>query len=71
MEVNDLRFDIREWNEWIKVRFKNKDFITLEEFLNDYENLIFEVEHLEEKIQDLEQDVEDNYRRIPISEQVF
>ena len=59
MELKDLKFDIREWNEWIKVRFQNKDFISVDELLNDYENLIFEIEHLEEKIQDLEQDTDE------------
>lgn len=29
-----------------------------------------EVNHLEEKIEDIEQDIQDNYRPIPVAEQV-
>lgn len=34
------------------------------------EDLICEVNHLEEKIEDIEQDMRDNYRPIPVAEQV-
>lgn len=35
-----------------------------------FEDLISEIDRLEEKYSDLEQDLEDNYRPIPVSEQV-
>lgn len=44
--------------------------------LNDYtidsmlEELLMEIDRIEEEYEDFKQNVEDNYRRIPISEQV-
>lgn len=65
----DLLFDLRKQNDWIKERFTNKDLITLEDLLADYEELIFENEELNNQIKDLEQDIQDNYKPISKSEQ--
>lgn len=56
--IADIKFDIREWNEWIKRRYPNKDMISLSDLLNDYEDAILEIEELEDKIKSLEQDEE-------------
>lgn len=42
----------------------NKDIISVEELLGVIEDLYFEKEHLEEELQDLKQDIEDNYKPI-------
>lgn len=68
--MEEIYLNIKNWNSWLKKRFPNKDFISLEELLGDYEELMFEVEQLEEKIEDMVQDIQDNYRRIPTAEQV-
>lgn len=68
--MSEIYLDIREWNKWFKDRFPNKDFISLEELLNDYEELIFDKEHLEEELSDLQNDLESNYKPISVSEQV-
>lgn len=34
------------------------------------EDLITEIDRLEEKIEDMEQDIQDNYKRVPVAEQV-
>lgn len=65
MDIKDLKFDIRDWNSWIKNRHTNKDLITIKELLDDYENLIMENEELEDKIKELEKDIEDNYKPLP------
>ena len=67
--MNELYIDIREWNRWFKDRFPNKDFVSLEDILGDYENCIFEIEHLEEEIKDIRQDIEDNYKPIEYKDQ--
>lgn len=54
MEFKDILLDIREWNKWMKERFLNKDFITLEQLLGDYEDLIDKVEDLKDQIDRLE-----------------
>lgn len=65
MDTKDLRIDIRECDKWIKDRFKNKDIITLDDLFGDYQDLIDEVDHLEEQVRDLENDIENNYKPLP------
>lgn len=55
-----------EWEQG-EVKELLKYIDTLE---NKVENLTADKEHLEEELKDLKQDLEDNYRPIPISEQV-
>ena len=64
MNFEDIKIDLRFCNRWIKKRFPNKDVITLEEFLGDYEDLIEEVDHLEEELKYMQIDLDTNYRRI-------
>lgn len=47
--MKELKVDLREMNRWFRERFPNKDLITLEELLSDYENLILEEEHRKEE----------------------
>lgn len=42
----DLLINLKEQNSWIKDRFSNKDLITLEELMGDYEDLILELNKL-------------------------
>ncbi|MBQ4031239.1 MAG: hypothetical protein II625_05750 [Bacilli bacterium] len=65
MDFGDIKIDLRSCNRWIKKRFPNKDLITLEEFLGDYEDLIDEVDNLEEELRDVKRDLEENYRALP------
>lgn len=45
-------------------------YIDTDSLIAIIEDLICEVDHLEEKIEDMEQDIQDNYRPIPVAEQV-
>ncbi|MBR2245687.1 MAG: hypothetical protein IKN65_00880 [Clostridia bacterium] len=67
--MNEVLLDIRTYPEWIKKTFENKDFISVEELYCAYEDAVSEIESLKEKIEDMERDMEDNYRPIPQSEQ--
>lgn len=51
-------------------RITGKEVISIGELLGLLEELQFEKEHLEEELRNLEQDIEDNYRPVSISEQV-
>lgn len=44
-----------------------EDWLMIQSFIDE---IIADKEHLEEELRDLKQDLEDNYRPIPISEQV-
>ena len=56
---------------YFQERFPNKNFISIDDLIGDYENLIDEVENLKAMIKNLEKDIEDNYERIPIERQIF
>lgn len=51
-------------------RYFDKDIVTLEEVLRKLEDLDDEIEYLKEAYVRLEEDVNENYRAIPVSEQV-
>lgn len=66
----ELLINLKEQNSWIQDRFPKKDLITLDELMSDYEDLIGEVEHLQEEIEDFKQDRDENFQRVSISSQV-
>jgi len=47
----------------------DKEYYTLEDLVNIIDNLTYEFNLLEEKIEDREQDIEDNYKRIDVASQ--
>ena len=49
--------------------FKEKDVYTWNEILDIIQDLESEKFRLEEELEDLKQDVEENYKRIPVEEQ--
>lgn len=49
--------------------FKEKDVYTWEEILDIIQDLESEKFRLEEELEDLKQDMEENYKRIPVNEQ--
>lgn len=59
--MKEIKIDLREMNRWFQERFSNKDLITFEELLSDYENLIFENEHLQEEFEEYKEFVKDNF----------
>jgi len=68
MDLSNIKIDLRDVNQWIQDRFPNRDLITFEELLGDYESLITELREIEESKRDLETDIENNYRRIEHSD---
>lgn len=67
--MNEVYIDMRKESKWISKYF-NKDLVSIEELLGVIEDLDSELESLQEKYDDLKQDMEDNYRPIPIEEQI-
>lgn len=47
--MKELKIDLREMNRWFRDRFPNKDLITFEELLTDYEELILDTERQKEE----------------------
>lgn len=67
--MNEVYVDLRTETERIKKCFQ-KDLVSVEDLINKIEELLFDIEHLEEEYSDLQNNLEYNYRPIPISEQV-
>ena len=68
--MNKILVDIREENNTIKKHFNNKDVVSVEELLDIIDNLSYELDRLDEEYKDFKQSVKENYRQIPVSEQV-
>lgn len=45
-------------------------YISSDSLFSMVEDLIYEIDRLQEEIEDMEQDIHDNYRPIPMAEQV-
>ena len=46
------------------------EFVPVDSFISMLEDLLAEVDRLEEEKEDFEKNVEENYRRVPIEEQI-
>ena len=68
--MDNVYVDLRNENKWIREIFDNKDLVTIEEMLIKIVDLNEKLEYTQEKFEDFKRDVEDNYRRLEVSEQL-
>lgn len=68
LEIKDIRLNLDGYC-FVDGKSANDKFMTLEELLELCENLYIENSRLEEELEDLKEDVEDNYTRTPLNEQ--
>lgn len=68
--MENVYVDIRNECDFIKDMFENKDIVSIEEIFRKLEDLVDEKTDLEIKFEDFKRDVEDNYKRISIEEQL-
>lgn len=59
--MNEVLINIKGWNSIINKVYKDKDLISLEELIVDYENALEEIEELKEEIEDLKNPEEDGF----------
>ena len=52
--MNEIFVNIKNENDWIKEQFNNEETVSIEDIFAVIEDLIFENEHLKEKIKELE-----------------
>ena len=52
------------------IKIEDKVYLEQNDVLSIIEDLLVEIENLEEKYEDLERDMQDNYKHIPIEEQI-
>lgn len=68
--MKDIYVDLRTQNKSMREAFKNKDLVSVYDLLDKIEDLTFELEAVKEEYEDFKKDVEDNYKYMPIDEQV-
>ena len=68
--MDNVYVDLRNENKWIRELFLNKDFVSVEDLLDKCEDLKDELDHVIEEFEDFKRNVEDNYKPIPVSEQL-
>lgn len=67
--MEEIMINIKEWNSILNKKYKDKDLISLEDLIADYENALGEIEELEDKIKELqnpEEYEEDRYEDIKL-----
>lgn len=52
------------------IKIEDKVYLEQNDVLSIIEDLLVEIDNLEEKYEDLERDMQDNYKHIPIEEQI-
>lgn len=68
--MEKVLIDIREENNQIRCLFKLKDFVSVEEILDKLCELDDERAYAEEKVEDLEQDIEQHYTPIRMEDEI-
>ena len=64
--MNEIYIKVKG-DAYLEQVFKDKDLISIDELITKFQSLINDVEYLEDKVNDLENDIRDNYR--PISKE--
>ena len=67
--MEKLLVDIREESKQIQRIFQNKDLVSIEDLLAKIEELDDDLSDKEDKIKEIKQDIEDNYKPISKFEQ--
>ena len=65
--MKDVYIKKEELNEWLRKYF-NGDLISINDMISVMEDLVGEIDRLKEKIEEIEQDKENNYRPLHNSE---
>ena len=68
--MEKVLIDIREENNQIRCLFKLKDFVSVDEILDKLCELDDERAYAEEKVEDLEQDIEQHYTPIKVEDEI-
>lgn len=61
--MNEINIKVKG-DAYLEKVFKDKDLISVDELISKFQSLINDVEYLEEKVNDLENDIRDNYEPI-------
>ena len=63
----NVMVDLRESVPKVKETFNGVDLVTLQDLLDKFEDLVYELASKEEEIDDLKLDMESNYKKIDVN----
>jgi hypothetical protein len=64
--MDSVYIKVSDLNKWTGKYFDGKDIVSVEDILGVLEDVADECEHWKEKFEDLEEDLRENYKAIPI-----
>lgn len=68
--MNEIYIKTSDLNKWIVKYFPNKDLISITELIGCIEDLDIEIDNLNQQLEEIKEDITDNYRRKTVAEQV-
>lgn len=68
--MENIYVDLRTQNRWIQEAFEDQDFVSVEDLIGKIEDLLEEKEEIRLDYEQFKSDVQDNYIRVPLAEQV-
>lgn len=68
--MENIYIDLRQENKWIRERLNNKDMISINDLMDEFEDLLFELEGVQEELKEFKNEVEENYEPIKYSKQI-
>lgn len=68
--MENIYIDLRQENKWIRERLNNKDMISISDLMDEFENLLYELEGVQEELKEFKNEVEENYETIKYSRQI-
>ena len=69
--MNEVFIRTKSLSGWIADKyFKNVDEVSLEDFIDKFEDIVSDLENVQERFDDFKEDVKENYKPIPPAEHV-
>ena len=68
--MDDIYIDLRTQNRWIQEAFDFEDAVSIGDLLGKIENLLDDLKEVKQEFEEFKSDVADNYKYIPLAEQV-
>lgn len=69
--MNEVFIRTKSLSGWIADKyFKNVDEVSLEDFVDKFEDIASDLENVQERFDDFKEDVKENYKPIPPAEHV-
>lgn len=68
--MDDIYIDLRTQNRWIQEAFDFEDAVSIGDLLGKIEDLLDDLKEVKQEFEEFKSDVADNYKYIPLAEQV-